>query len=222
MTPVSLVRYSPATGDLSRTAQLIECYRDVFADKPWHEWLKCAVCGTHWGVKDQALLASLRYEHCGQPLVDYWQRKEVLDDIEKEIRPASFCMLALADERVVGFSWGYPIHYDYLEIKVGIQFGKNLIGLFGPQTEVGYQDEIGVLPAYRGTKIAKTMNKHRIQFLGEKGLKVVVSRARRTPTASVTYSWYTGKLGYQVLAEYPPEDGRVILGRRIEGLVDLL
>jgi hypothetical protein len=123
-------------------------------------------------------------------------------------------------KKVVGFSWGYPITPEDLEVKVGIQLREEVTRRFGPQTKVGYQDEIGVLPAYRGTKLAKTMNKMRVSSFMEKGLHVVVSRARQYPEPSVTFSWYTKKLGYEILAAYPREDGRVMLTRKLEGLVE--
>jgi len=220
MEDVSLVRYSPETSDLMRTAQLIECYRDVFADEPWHEWLKCAHCDKYWGVKDKALLASWQYQHCGGPLVDFWPRENVLADLHHEITESALCSLALAGERVVGFCWGYPMEIGALEKKVGLIFGGTLEVRFGTHERVGYQDEVGVLSAYRGKKIARVMNKDRILAFEKSGLKIAISRVRRSPEPSVTFLWYTGKLGYDVLAEYP--DGRVILGRHIKGLVDLL
>lgn len=222
MQDVSVVTHVPETGDIVLTAQYVECFRRVYAEKPWNEWLKCPCCEKYWGTKDKALLASWQYRHCGETLVDFWSRADVLSDFYQEITSDALCSLAIAGEKVVGFCSGYPIAVCDLEQKIGIRFGDTLENYFGRQGCIGYQDEIGVLPKYQGFKIGKVLNRRRVQHLEEKGMSTIVSRARRAPNPSVTFLWYTQKLGYQILAEYSPEDGRVILGRRIEGLVDLL
>ena len=220
MHTVTLISYTPGADSGLLTAQLVECYRDVFADGPWHEWLRCPQCDSYWGKKDGALLVSWQFKHCGVPLVDYWPRERVLDDICREITRDARCTLAVSSDQVVGFCWGYPIRIPDLEAKVGIGVAKEIEESFGTQAHVGYQDEVGVLSQYRGAKIAHTMNKRRIQAFVAQGLQVIVSRARRTPSPSVTFKWYTEKLGYDVLVEYPPEDGRVILGRPLAGLLE--
>jgi hypothetical protein len=222
---LTLRRYSPQTSDHQLTAGLIECYRTVFASPPWNEELKCANprCDAHWGTKDRAALVQLKFMHCDSPVVDHWPRHEVYSDLLNEITSETLCTLAVrnADE-VVGFCWGYPIEPEKLEKKLGIPVAASLRRTFGPLTHVGYQDEVGVIAEMRGERVGKALNTARIDDFVRRGLRVAVSRARRTPEPSVTFLWYTSKLGYRVIAEYPERDGRVILARDLKGLRQLL
>ena len=210
---VSILRYLPSSENQPLTAQLVECYRDVFSASPWHEWLKCEKCGKYWGIKDQELLASWKFHHCNSPLVDFWPRETVLSELQHEITPESSCWLACADEKVVGFCWGYHASISELQKKLGISIIANAEKYFGKQTLIAYQDEFGVISSYRGRKIAKAMVAHRLNDFLDKKLTVGIVRTRQFPEPSETYLWYK-RLGYHTLAEY--EDGRVILGRKLD------
>ena len=222
MKDVSLAKYSPHDGDHPLTAQLVECYRDVFADGPWHEWLKCSKCQKYWGVKDRGLLASYKFRHCDTPLVDFWPREQVVSDLYHEITPEASCWLAMDNGMVVGFCWGYPVTVSKLENKLSISFGSELEKSFGTHQLIAYQDDVGVLVAYRGRKIAKAMIVHRLDDFLAQGLQVGIVRTKQSPEPSQTYLWYTRKLGYGILATYPGDDGRVVLGRQLAGLKELL
>ncbi|QQG45544.1 MAG: hypothetical protein HYW89_01250 [Candidatus Sungiibacteriota bacterium] len=220
MENISLVRYSPNGGEHELTAQLVECYRDVFADGPWHEWLKCPQCQKYWGTRDRSFLASNRFRHCNTPLVDFWPREQVVCDLHHEITLEASCWLAISNLSVIGFCWGYPITIIDLEAKLGVSFGAELA--YEPTELVAYQDEVGVLSAYRGRKIAKAMVTRRLEDFLAQDLKVGIVRTRQSPESSETFLWYTNKLGYRILANYPGEDGRVVLGRNLDGLKELL
>jgi hypothetical protein len=211
MENISFISFSPFTSDSELTAQLVDCYREVFADSPWNEWLKCPVCQEYWGLKDRSFLASIGFRHCGQPLVDFWPRTEVISDLYHEITPESSCWLALDNKNVVGFCWGYPIIANILEDKLGIAFCDSLSISRG--SLIAYQDEIGVLMSYRKRNIAKAMFFNRLEDFFEQRLRFFIVRTRRSPEPSATFLWYTQKLGYEILATYPEEDGRVILGK---------
>lgn len=222
MENISLIRYSPNNGDHWLTAQLVECYRDVFADRPWNEWLKCPKCQKYWGTKDKDLLVSIKFQHCDTPLVDFWPREQVISDLYHEIAPESSCWLAMNNKTVVGFCWGYPITIPELESKLGISFNTKFECNLESTELIAYQDEVGVLPAYRGNKIAKTMVARRLQDFTAQNLRIGIVRTRQGPEPSETFLWYTKKLGYKILANYPGDDGRVILGRQLPGLEKLL
>ncbi len=221
MEKTSFVRYSPRNGEYPLTAKLVECYRDVFADKPWHEWLKCSKCQKYWGIKDRGLLASYGFSHCNTPLVDFWPRDRVISDLYHEITSEASCWLAMDKDMVIGFCWGYPITIADLEAKLGVPFSARL-GYKNNPCLVAYQDEVGVLSAYRGRKIAKAMVSRRLDDFLAQGLRVGIVRTRQSPEPSETFLWYTAKLGYEILATYPGNDGRVILGRELIGLKEML
>jgi GNAT superfamily N-acetyltransferase len=212
----------------------------VFSDAPWHEWLKCPVCQKYWGKKDQSFLASIRYQHCGVALVDFWPREQVLSDLLHEITTDSSCWLAVEGDEprklpisqilqgdieqitgeVIGFCWGYPITLGDLEKKLGVMLNWKF--RFEKENLVAYQDEIGVLSDYRKKGIAKAMFVRRLHDFLARGLRVGYVRTRQYPEPSETFLWYTQKLGYKIIATYPDDDGRVILSRPFEGLEELL
>lgn len=213
---VRLVRYNPHH-DEGLTDGLIECYREVFGEEPWNEWKKCSVCGKKWG-KQEMPQADGVFSHCGQRVVDFWPTEVVRSDLLHEITVDASCRLALEGERVVGFCWGYPISPEELGKKLEIGGLANaLTRMFGELQVVAYQDELGVLKEFRGQKLAKDLFRRRLDDFRERGFDVGVIRTKTNPP-SVTYLWFTKKLGYQLVAEYNDADGRVVLAR---SLVDL-
>jgi GNAT superfamily N-acetyltransferase len=215
----TFVKYNPRDpASLSLTAQLVECYREVFAPRPWREWLKCSnsACNKYWGTDDKDQLAALNYRHCDKPVKDFWPREQVIIDIYNEITPEASCWLALCGDKVAGFCWGYPIDKTKLEKKLGVTIDYGLLG--NDFQIVAYQDEVGVAPEYRNRKLAKALVALRFADFAKQGLQVGIVRTREAPQPSETFLWYTKKLGYKVLARYPGDDGRVILGRRISDL----
>lgn len=221
MDNVSFIRYSPHTSESTLTGQAVECYRQVFADGPWHEWKQCPNCKKYWGTKDADLLESWNFQHCDAPLVDFWPKSQVETDLIHEITKEASCWLALSSSRVIGFYWGYPISLGCLEKKLGLILQSELTRNLGQQTQIAYQDEVGVLSEFRGQKIAKSMVKRRLRDFQAQDLQVGVVRTREYPEPSETFLWYQ-RLGYKTVAKYPNGDGRVILARSLEGLSHLL
>ncbi|MBN1779372.1 MAG: GNAT family N-acetyltransferase [Candidatus Buchananbacteria bacterium] len=217
---LTFVRFNHETAECGLTNQLVECYRQVFATEPWNEWLKCPNCQRYWGIADKPFLTKIGFQHCRTPLVEFWPADQVLADIKHEITNDSSCWLALAEQIVVGFCWGYPIQTDPLIKKLGIDLdlADNQIG----NGLIAYQDEVGVIADWRGQKIAKVLVRNRLDDFLARGLKFGLVRTRMGPTPSITYLWYTKKLEFKTLAQYPGDDGRVILGRELQGLRKLL
>ena len=220
MDAISYVRYSPHKDSTRLTEQLVEAYREVFSTEPWNEWKKCPTCERYWGQKDARYLQSVEFRHCGVPMVDFWPRETVTQDLFHEITPECSCWVAISDSSIIGFTWGYPIDLNTLEHKLGVPIASSFAHYFGTAESIAYQDEVGVTDQYREKKIAKALVAHRHADFLSRGLEVGVVRTRARPMPSVTYLWYTKKLGYKQLAEYP--DGRVVLARRLEGLQELL
>ena len=202
---------------------LISCYRNVFADSPWNEWLKCNVCGKYWGKKDKETLKSSGFRHCGQKLKLFWPHNTVHQDLIHEITESASCWLARESQKVIGFCWGYPIDLQLLEEKLEISFVSKLQEILGVDGgTVAYQDDIGVLPEHRGQKIAKKLFLHRHSDFIKKGLKTALVRTRELPEPSVTYNWFVEKLGYHIVKRYPDGDGRVILAQSLDIINELV
>ncbi len=217
---INYIRYSADTSDDDITNQLVECYRNVFADPPWNEWLKCSICGKYWGRKDIEYIKDITFRHCGQPLVDFWGRKTVLSDIKNEIKSGtSSCWLALDQMKVIGFCWGYPSTTSDISKKMGIPIDFSPLQLSDSFNQpLALQDEVGVLAPYRGKKIAKELVRLRNQDFLEMGLSCGIVRTREAPEPSITYLWYS-RIGYHVLARYPDDDGRVVMGIRLAKII---
>lgn len=195
---------------------LIECYRDVFADTPWNEWKKCSVCNKQWGVTEREDLALLGFQHCGQLVEDFWPHKVVEEEILHQVNDKASCWIAMTKQRVIGFTWGYPMTPEALARKLERpEMVANLKKQFGDPIEVAYQAELGVLTEFRGKKVARELVAKRLEDFQSQGLKVGVVRTKRNPP-SVTYLWFI-RDGYQPVAEYHDEGERVILARSYTG-----
>lgn len=221
---VSFSRFSPHTATRVESEEMAEAFGRAFATSPWYEWKKCRVapCRAHWGIEHRKELEALQYLHCGEPVVDFWPRDAVLYDLYHEIGADTSCWVARERKRVIGFSWGYPISVPELSQKAGIRLEGPVGLLFGSHSRVAYQDELGVLSSYRGTGVARELFSLRLDDFLKQGLEIGIVRTRALPESSVTYLWFTEKLGYRELARYPGDDGRVILGQRLDEVKKLL
>lgn len=166
--------------------------------------------------------------HCYQgvfadpPWNETWPYEQVRADLLHEITPESSCWIAKRNDSVVGFCWGYPITAPELEEKLKVSFVPELERVLDTSDGIAYQDELGVLTSCRGIKIAKILFTIRLEDFERQGLRIGVVRTREFPEASVTFRWFTEKLGYQVIARYPGTDGRVVLAQRLTEVRRLL
>lgn len=87
----------------------------------------------------------------------------------------------------------------------------------GKLRKVAYQEDMAVLNSYRGQGIAQELLYKRLEDFLRQGLEVGVVSTLQRPEPSVTYTWFTGKLSYEVVSECA--DGRVILARKLEDLL---
>lgn len=204
--------------------EVISCYQAVFADPPWSEWKRCGVCGKSWGKEKEGALRELRFMHCGQSLDEFWSREEIAGDIKECFEKNGSFWVGRNRIGAFSFCWGFEITRDELEARLKIPLLAGLRRYCGGDKEfqIAYQSELGVLTEFRGQGHAKNLFKARLEDFLKQGSTVGVVRTREFPQPSVTYSWFTKKLGYQKIASYPEGDGRVILGRSLHGLLELL
>jgi len=144
-----------------------------------------------------------------------WNETWVADAVEADLRhelslTGATCWLALDGDRIVGFCYGYPLAVDWLDEHLKLD---GCAAALAGQTQIAYQDDMGVVLEYRGQHIASELFRRRNADFLAQGLTVGVVRTMTKPP-SVTYEWYTA-LGYEVIAEYGDERGRVIMARSI-------
>ena len=216
---VSIIRFDPHTGDSELVAQLVLCFRRVFADPPWGEWLKCAnpECGATWGRHQAAELAEIAFMHCGLGVIDFWDYAKVLRELRRDITPDASCWIAVMtgghNVRVVGFIWGMPLPCRWEFLPPGAQaalrdrYGENV----AHNTQFVYQAELGVLTSQRRQGLARRLTTARNRDFLSRECTHGIIRALRDPQPSVTYVWYT-KIGYEVIYEFP-DSGYVLLAR---------
>jgi len=135
---------------------------------------------------------------------------------QHEISTDASCWITLRLGKVIGFCWGYPISPTELERKLDISVVDAIKEHFGEVNFVAYQDELGVIETERNRKIARQLFEKRLEDFEAQKLEIGIVRTRELPEASVTYKWFTEKLGYHVLARYPDGDGRVVLGQGLD------
>lgn len=206
---IEYYRFFPSQ-DENLFLKLVECYRKVFGAAPWYEWKLCSICSTKWGIKESEGMLS----HCGFPVIDFWPKEKVIDDILNEVTNEASCWLALYQNEVVGFTWGYPVTPFDLEKKLGLYGVRNsLQNYFGNIEYVAYQDELGVLEEWRRQNIAKNLYDIRLSDFIKNGLKVGVVRTQTKECPAVVYNWYC-KLGFKTIAEYHDKDKRIILAKK--------
>jgi len=213
---VSFTRFSPDTNITELTTQLIECYREVFAESPWHEWFRCQECEGYWGKEDKAELVENEFQHCGKPVIPFWPHHKVLSNIKRELSAEkSSCWLALDNKQVVGFCWGYQITLENLEEELGVQISADPLSESLRFTDpVVYQSELGVRRSHRQQGIGKQLVLKRLKDLRQWEAEYTTTRVRKSPEQSITYKWYR-RLNFKVIASYG--DGRAVVGREIAG-----
>lgn len=199
--------------DLSsqKLSEVVNCYREVFADGPWHEWKTCKSCGSQFGKKDEDVLDKKKNICCGDPVQDFWPVEIVVSTLLSLPSGAS-CFIAMESQAIIGFCWGYEMSEDELEKYLNIPVSKSIRSVFGIGRKIAYQSEMGILRDYRGQGIANLLFTERQKSFLSKGVEVTIVRTRKSPEPSITHLWFTNKLGYKTLIEYPDGDGRAILG----------
>lgn len=217
MEGVFFIRFNPHCEEESNKYldQLVECYRIVFGEEPWNEWLKCPVCEKKWGVSENGNGIPRGLRHCGSSLVDFWPSDQVKNDLLHEITQEASCWLAMTredkKERVVGFCWAYPISVHDLEAKLSLDgVASSIINSHSVQ-KVNYLDDIGLLREFRGKKLAKAMYHYAMADISQNGHNVCVLRTKTNPP-TVAYHWFL-KDGFGIVGQYYDEDGRVVLAK---------
>jgi len=220
---VSYFSYSPLTTP-QYTAGLIKCYKRVFAEPPWNEWKRCPRCSKNFGLCDTNALRASGYRCCETPVVDYWPSRTVEEDLRREIGPETSCWLAVSEGKVIGFAYSYPIETKKLSEKLGIELQRPS-RMSSIPAWVNYIDDIGVLPEFQRRGIAKELFGRNVLDLSNapaSRTSVFLARTRQLPQPSNMLPWFVDRLGFKIVAQYIESDGRVILGRRGDGLQQLL
>jgi len=180
---------------------LARCYANglIWADEPWNENRKCPKCPpdqNNYGIS----FTGKTCPKCGTKLIKFWKVSSVKKDIQDQLSiPQAVGFLAIHKNHVVGFTWGYPVKITIemtipllgLTIPVESDLAPNLASDLKPQLpgySVGYIDEVGVRPSFRGREIGKELTRRILQYFLGLDLKNVFLRTdERAETAVHMY-----------------------------------
>jgi ribosomal protein S18 acetylase RimI-like enzyme len=90
---------------------IAKVYQLSFGGEPWNEGFICPVCKYTVPLSQAELLCGVCFKN-GQHvnLVEYWPLHQVLIDFYKEMnKPKPTCIVAIDDEEIKGFAWGYEV-----------------------------------------------------------------------------------------------------------------
>lgn len=133
---------------------------------------------------------------------DFWQPESVVIDFQKEMcNPDAIGFLAIQDNLVVGFTHGYSVNCQELQLIAGNHL-LNMI--FGTRDRIFYVDELGVMVQYRGNRISLVLTSELIKAVKVSGVTAIILR---TDTKAYIARHVYEKLGFKELdvhdAKYP-------------------
>src|SRR3989339_1496300 len=193
---------------------LVHCYRQVFAEEPWHEWKKCPKCGKKWGIDQINELAEMKFMHCGVLVEDYWPIAGVVEDVNHEIGADASAWLLKDGDQVIGFIWGYMMPLRNLQTKIRVMIHEEVQENHGSHYLVAYLDDMGLSAEYRGRHYAGRLYDLWLNDMKKFGAKLIVTRTQGDPEPTVLYHWFLHKLHYRLLKRYP-DSSNVIMTKEI-------
>lgn len=149
---------------------------------------------------------------------EWWTEELVMDVLHRYGGGNASIFLAISDtDQVLGFSWGAVWEVDELSEELQLSLPTHVT------RKVAYLKDVGVVDVCRQRGIAKALLKSLIAELNGRveADTYLLARTLAQPQPSVVFSWFP-KIGFETIAQYPPEDGRVILARQIAGVDDSL
>lgn len=105
---------------------------------------------------------------------DFWQPEEVVRDFQNlMLKPDATAFLAVQNDVVAGFTLGYSVNREELQVIAG----NNLMDhLFEKNNRIFYVGELGVATQYRGRRISFALTSSLMQAVRSSGLKSIVLR----------------------------------------------
>ena len=163
------------------------------------------------------IIACYQAVFAGAPWYESWSVQAVQSLLFKLPKDIS-CWVALDEEKIVGFCWGYVMSLSDMEKYLKLSIASEFENLFGKNAVIAYQSDMGLLDEYRNQGVARELFSSRQQDFLDQGLEVALVRTRELPEPSVTHSWFLYKEKYQILKRHEASDGRCILAKDLRQL----
>jgi len=89
-------------------------YQQSFGGEPWNEGYLCPVCAKTFALTFNGKTCPMCAERSRTVLlVEHWPKSKIVSDFYREMQKRDpVCFAALADGKVVGFTWGYSVNVD--------------------------------------------------------------------------------------------------------------
>lgn len=184
---------------------LDKSYKDVFSGYPWYEDLACINCKaiyTNREVREDSKDRVIRIGNfdrclkCNEPLnlVPYYPN--IIDN--RRLIKEALCMesfigyIALINDNVVGFSWGYKIpnkrttSVNFPEVTLALR----ALGI--SKEQAFYGAETGVVEKYQGQGLGRKLVSLRTRNSFEQGFKIFLNRTINPRMRKILQSLFSG------------------------------
>lgn len=183
---------------------IVRIYQDVFANDPWHEYMKCTGCEAPYGIDDHRMQKDSCYS-CGGSLEleEYWPEEVIKEDLYK-VRSASspVCLVAENGEGVVGFCWGSErFEQEIEEIVDGHKTDSSI-----------YINEVGVRSNRQSKGIGTKLVEEMLEEARQSGYDCAILRTN--PDYDKSMGLYK-KLGFEEIC--CADDGKVYMKLSLNG-----
>lgn len=182
---------------------MVKVYKSAFAEPPWDEFTKCAMCGVNYGIGETANPPK-QCKKCSNPLrlKEFWSTEEIKSDLEFAFsQNAAIVLIAELDE-IVGFTWGYQIPLNKFPFLNGLV-----------NQEANYMDEIAVNGNMRKRGIGKLLGQTYIERIRVANTPEIILRTDERNSSSMALFQSLGFENMHILD--PDYDYRVYLRREL-------
>ena len=207
-------------------AQVAQTYRQIFAQHPWYEQVRCVKCEYNNGVDRQfpfyeaegdtpkcirQIPEDGKCDLCCTALVDYWPEERVLGDFHSDFDKYDFVVVYAKDQatnQIIGFATGFIVAPMDLEKYLRL---PNFTQSITSEGVIAYLSDLGVLHEFRQKGIARHLRNIRQELIFKQNPNCIIFRTRPD---SITYRWYTQEDTFQIVDAYgriDSSDPRVIL-----------
>jgi hypothetical protein len=216
-------RFSLVTGrdleqDVTLRDLLVSCYREVFGESEWGEWMYCSFCERRYSHQEYEALSLQDECLCGaeNSLVVYHTPESVYSQVRHDLAVAENSHLYLRRglaNQVDAFIWGSlrsaeEISLDLLP-RQGIIEQQRLqrilahqleyFGITDPSVLIYHQSFIGALEPVRNPSLVRSLFARMCQFTLDRGIEYVVTAT----IPSVNAYKILRSLGMEVVYTYP-------------------
>lgn len=146
---MNIVKIDPF-GQSAKVKAIALAYQQAFGGEPWNEGYICPVCEKVFARVPSIETCSV----CGDLVIEYWPIAKIVEDFQREMNKTdALCIVAMEQESVIGFAWGYRVSVDHtLDEHLDAPDVHRLL-----HGDFFYLDECALVPEYQGKGIGTVL-----------------------------------------------------------------